>query len=136
MDPTASVVLAEAAATRLGAGIVREMAPIAGLQPTIDVSHSKWLHLRVRAPLQALLNGSKPNMVLRAAWNSPQDTAGPNLRRLQDGRWTLAFSDESHAAAAKQLLDEETLKLHSVCREILSTFLYETELTIKRVGNS
>lgn len=31
-DPTSSLVLAEAAPTRLGAGIVREMAPVAGVQ--------------------------------------------------------------------------------------------------------
>lgn len=87
-------------------------------QPFIDSNHRKWLHLRVRAPLPALINSAAASTSFRTAWN-PNEPAIPNLRRLQDGRWTLAFSDESRALAARQLLDNEAEKLRESCQQAL-----------------
>ena len=47
----------------------------------------------------------------------------PHLRRLQDGRWTLAFADEASAVAAKRLLDSEAAALQHAARHSLAPLL-------------
>jgi hypothetical protein len=56
-------VLAEAVG---GGGVVREMAPVAGANAFLDSHHRKWLHLRVRAPLPALVHSVQAAHALRA----------------------------------------------------------------------
>ena len=118
---SASMLLAEKAATGDGStmretrGIARAVAPIAGCSATVDKAHSKWLHVRVRSPLSCLV----------AVARSPPGAAAAaaSRRRLQDGHWTLAFSDEETCAAAKRMIDGSAELLRAACRVTLAPLL-------------
>ena len=96
-------------------GIVRAVAPIAGCRATVDEAHSKWLHVRVRSPLSC---------VVAMARSPPGAAAAATLRRrLQDGHWTLAFSDEETCAAAKRMIDGSAELLRAACLVTLAPLL-------------
>eukprot|EP00899_Mesostigma_viride_P007445 jgi/Mesvir1/16701/Mv15094-RA.2 len=103
--PTPCLVLAEASPVRLGAGIVRAIAPLAGAQPRVNQTHPKWLHLCVRAPLQIV---------------RPYPSEEASRKRLTDGTWTLAFADEARCASAQRIVDERIASLQAACKEALS----------------
>ena len=57
-------------------------------QPVIDVKHKKWLHLRIRTPQLPQQDAGS------LASRSPMGSRA-KAKRVADGRWTLAFSDEA-----------------------------------------
>eukprot|EP00854_Cymbomonas_tetramitiformis_P003452 gene3452-4336_t len=123
-DPTTSLILAETSPTKgVGWGVVREMAPVAGIQPMLDPTHKKWLHLRVRAPLPALLQNA---MGAASRGTSGTCKASSSMKRLQDGRWTLAFENERLATMAKAMVDAEITALQNRCVGTLAPLLQES----------
>eukprot|EP00850_Spirogloea_muscicola_P019717 SM000197S05460 [mRNA] locus=s197:215652:223016:+ [translate_table: standard] len=109
------LLLSEPAPTRLGYGVVRVIAPLAGCSPRIDEKHNRWLHLRIRSPQipspnTGTLGASAAVAQSRASW-------------LADGRWTLAFADEQRARQALTAVAEEIAIQSQAVREILSPLL-------------
>ncbi|KAL1819918.1 hypothetical protein ACET3Z_014787 [Daucus carota] len=96
------VVLAEELSSKVRRGVVRIIAPLAGCNPKIDDKHSRWLHLRIRPT----------TFPLRDAVNFTAQ-AKTKSRPLVDGRWTLAFRDESSCKFAQSMIVEE-LNLQSI----------------------
>ncbi|GAQ82513.1 hypothetical protein KFL_001140010 [Klebsormidium nitens] len=111
-----SLLLAEAAPTRLGHGVVRVTAPLANCKPQIDSKHPRWLHLRIRS--------------LR----SPSADAGTmspvksRSKRVPDGRWTVAFADEERAAYAARIVEEEMVIQRTAVRETLKPLLEHIDM--------
>ena len=104
-----SVLLVEPAPAAEPCGRVVAMAPLAGAEPAVDPTHGHWLHVRIRPPLNALVQ---------------RGTSGGGGRRSSkaryiDGRWTLAFSDERGAARARDLVEENRLALRGACAATL-----------------
>lgn len=82
------------------------------LQPRIDQDHPRWLHLRIRSP------------------NQPSPDAGrlgihgsARVKRLVDGRWTLAFPDEAACAAAMLAVTEELAIQRVAVEQVLRPLL-------------
>eukprot|EP00850_Spirogloea_muscicola_P020878 SM000229S07514 [mRNA] locus=s229:193197:200433:+ [translate_table: standard] len=109
------LLLSEPAPTRLGYGVVRVIAPLAGCSPRTDEKHNRWLHLRIRSPQipspnTGTLGASAAAAQSRASW-------------LADGRWTLAFADEQRARQALTAVAEEIAIQSQAVRGILSPIL-------------
>lgn len=84
------ILLSEESPLKPRSGIVRVTAPLAGSDPRIDEKHSKWLHLRIRPYSLPSLDPLKKS----------------RSKKLVDGRWTLAFSDEQSCKAAESMIIE------------------------------
>ena len=149
---TANVILVEAAKQRGGgntasaSGVVHAVAPAAGaevrapvrqlrvvvplltlrlhrpMQPFVDASHRKWLHLRVRPSVGTLLScAALPLPAGGPPW-APGWAPPPPLsaaRRLQDGHWTLAFASEDVCMQALECVREQTQLMREVCGGVL-----------------
>lgn len=126
---TATLLLTEPNPVALGTGVVRAVAPVAGATPYADRGHGKWLHVRVRSSLNALLTEvaaatpPPPGLPLVPSAGGPAG-AGPgslaSARRLQDGHWTLSFPDEEACQVALALVRAHALRLQDVCEEMLA----------------
>lgn len=120
---TATLLLTEPNPGALGTGVVRAVAPVAGATPYADRSHGKWLHVRVRSSLNALLGEVGSASAAPPPPGLPLASAGPGFlstaRRLQDGHWTLSFPDEDSCQVALALVKAHTLRLQDVCEEML-----------------
>ena len=118
----------EPSPSRLGSGVVRAVAPVAGANPHSDPGNPRWLHLTVRSSLTALLSVLSACPPGAGAFDSgfgPQrggagDASFGAARRLQDGRWTLAFPDEDACQVALRLVQAHAVRLRDVCAEVLA----------------
>ncbi|ERN16157.1 hypothetical protein AMTR_s00030p00222710 [Amborella trichopoda] len=88
------VLLAEEIFPDSNQGVVFAMAPLAGLNPKIDETHQRWLHLRIRtkAPTVGVNETS---------------TSGLQSKHPDDGRWTIGFSDIETCKSARTLILEK-----------------------------
>ncbi|XAR63754.1 hypothetical protein NMG60_11023808 [Bertholletia excelsa] len=89
------VILAEELPLKQQHGVVRVTAPLAGCNPRIDDKHLRWLHLRIRPSTFPFTDTAK------YAQGKHKGHA------LVDGRWTLAFRDESSCKSAMYMINEE-----------------------------
>ncbi|KAL8115203.1 hypothetical protein AgCh_021873 [Apium graveolens] len=112
------VVLAEELASKVHRGVVRIAAPLAGCNPKVDDKHSRWLHLRIRPttfPLRDTVNFTSQGKTKSIA--------------LVDGRWTLAFRDESSCQSALSMIIEElNLQSREVERRLRPLLDFESDL--------
>ncbi|KAL8100744.1 protein TRANSPARENT TESTA 9-like isoform X2 [Apium graveolens] len=112
------VVLAEELTSKVHRGVVRIAAPLAGCNPKVDDKHSRWLHLRIRPT----------NFPYRDAVNFTCQ-GKTKSRALVDGRWTLAFPDESSCKSALSMIVEELNLQSSEVERMLRPLLdFESEL--------
>eukprot|EP00898_Chlorokybus_atmophyticus_P006607 jgi/Chlat1/6948/Chrsp52S06614 len=118
--PVPLLVLAEPVPTRLNCGVVRAVAPLVGAQPTVDREHPKWLHLVVRSPL--------PPRDHSIEVGGGQMFGGAR-RRLSDGRWTVAFSDEEKSANAFKLVIDYMGLLQSSTKQAFAPMLQDSLAT-------
>ncbi|KAK1430005.1 hypothetical protein QVD17_12426 [Tagetes erecta] len=98
------IILAEELPQKPGYGTVRVVAPLAGCNPKIDERHARWLHLRIRPSTLPLTETAKnaANLKLKS-------------KSLVDGRWTLAFKDETSCKSALTMILEE---IDLQCKEV------------------
>ncbi|GBG71714.1 hypothetical protein CBR_g9125 [Chara braunii] len=106
-----SLILADGSQNRLGWGVVRVIAPLAGCRPRIDEKHPRWLHLRIRSPVHP------PAEAGMLAWNRTR------MRRPGDGRWTLAFNDEQRCQTAQRVVAEEIAFQSNAVRQVLQPLI-------------
>lgn len=107
--PASLLLLLEPAPRRLGWGTVRAVAPIMSAQPRLDARHPEWLHVYVRAPLSSLETLDKNQRV--------------GGRRLIDGQWTLAFSNEAASETAIEMIRLYHVRLQDFIREAIRPLL-------------
>ncbi|KAJ6296411.1 hypothetical protein OIU78_024293 [Salix suchowensis] len=102
------IILAEELPLKKNYGIIRIVAPLAGSNPTIDETHSRWLHLRIRPSTIPVLDPAKSIAHGKA-----------KTKALVDGRWTLAFrDDESCKSALSMIIEEIDLQSSEVKRRL------------------
>ncbi|KAJ6673150.1 PROTEIN TRANSPARENT TESTA 9 [Salix viminalis] len=102
------IILAEELPLKRHHGIIRIVAPLAGSNPTIDETHSRWLHLRIRPSTIPVLDPAKSIAHGKA-----------KTKALVDGRWTLAFrDDESCKSALSMIIEEIDLQSSEVKRRL------------------
>lgn len=106
------LLLAEDVPLKPRRGIIRVIAALAGSNPKVDEDHPKWLHLRIRSPHSPSTDVGKVG------------TSGrPRVRRLVDGRWTLAFPDEKTCKYAQTAVLEEMDIQRSALQQVLEPLL-------------
>ncbi|CAI5948957.1 unnamed protein product, partial [Closterium sp. NIES-64] len=103
---------AKAAVAEGATGVVRVVAPLAGCQPSLDPKHKRWLHLRIRSPQAPASDAGT------LASRSPMGSRA-RTKRLADGRWTLAFSDEAACRFAHLAVQEESYVQGNAVRSML-----------------
>ncbi|CAI7865459.1 unnamed protein product [Closterium sp. NIES-54] len=103
---------AKAAVAEGAIGVVRVVAPLAGCQPSLDPKHKRWLHLRIRSPQAPASDAGT------LASRSPMGSRA-RTKRLADGRWTLAFSDEAACRFAHLAVQEESYVQGNAVRSML-----------------
>ncbi|KAG6542093.1 hypothetical protein Mapa_016511 [Marchantia paleacea] len=113
-DAASWLLLAEDTPSRNGHGIVRVIAPLAGSKPRVDDDHPRWLHLRIRSPHWPSADAGKLG------------TGGSRVKRLVDGRWTLAFSDEESCKNARVLVTEMIDTQSKLVKQVLAPLLDPT----------
>jgi len=118
LGETAVLLLAEAAPTKLGAGIVWAIAAVGGADPSVDTAHPKWLHVRVRPSVNTLLSSLGAN-------------AATQKKKLGDGRWTLAFADADACKQASAFVLQKQRDLKSRSAQLL-----EPLLLLQRTANN
>ncbi|CAI5481011.1 unnamed protein product [Closterium sp. Yama58-4] len=111
---------AKAAVAEGATGIVRVVAPLAGCQPSLDPKHKRWLHLRIRSPQAPASDAGT------LASRSPMGSRA-RTKRLADGRWTLAFSDEAACKFAHLAVREESYVQGNAVRSMLLPLLGNVE---------
>lgn len=105
------LLLAEDAPLRPRRGVIRVIAALAGSNPKVDKDHPKWLHLRIRSPHYPSAEFGKVG------------TGRSRVRRLVDGRWTLAFPDEQTCNHAQEAVTEEIDIQRLAVAQVLEPFL-------------
>ncbi|KAL3683721.1 hypothetical protein R1sor_001743 [Riccia sorocarpa] len=110
-DAASWLILADESPSRNGSGIVRVIAPLAGSKPRVDDDHPRWLHLRIRSPHWPSADAGKLG------------TGGSRVKRLVDGRWTLAFPDEQSCKQAKGLVAEMIEIQSQLVKQVLDPLL-------------
>ncbi|BBN04516.1 hypothetical protein Mp_3g05320 [Marchantia polymorpha subsp. ruderalis] len=113
-DAASWLLLAEDTPSRNGHGIVRVIAPLAGSKPRVDDDHPRWLHLRIRSPHWPSADAGKLG------------TGGSRVKRLVDGRWTLAFSDEESCKNARVSVTEMIETQSKLVKQVLAPLLDPT----------
>ncbi|CAM8891940.1 unnamed protein product [Rhodiola kirilowii] len=109
------IILAEELPLQNQCGVVRVAAPLAGSNPRIDEKHPRWLHLRIRPSNLPFVAPPKSGAYGKA-----------KAKALVDGRWTLAFRDESSCMSAFSMIMEETnLQINEVERVLKPLFNLE-----------
>ncbi|CAM6127529.1 unnamed protein product [Calypogeia fissa] len=113
-DTASWLLLVEEVSSQQGHGVVRVIAPLAGSKPRVDDDHPRWLHLRIRSPHWPSADAGKLG------------TNGSRVKRLVDGRWTLAFADEVKCKAAKSLVAQMIEVQASLVKQVLSPLIDPT----------
>lgn len=85
-------------------------------QPHCDPKHKRWLHLRIRSPQHP------PPDSGTLASRSPLGSRAQG-KRLADGRWTLAFTDEQQCRRAQLAVMEEIYIQGNAVRTMLEPVL-------------
>ncbi|XP_011627149.1 uncharacterized protein LOC18444455 isoform X1 [Amborella trichopoda] len=112
------VLLAEEIFPDSNQGVVFAMAPLAGLNPKIDETHQRWLHLRIRtkAPTVGVNETS---------------TSGLQSKHPDDGRWTIGFSDIETCKSARTLILEKRAEQRSAVLSILAPLLGSSNIDVE-----
>ena len=104
-------------------GRVRAVAPIAGCVAEIDSKHAKWLHMQVRSPWSQLSALAKSSFGQIGPVIGGGRMTASQRRKLQDGHWTLAFSDAESAERARGLVESARLRLRIATEMSLAPLL-------------
>eukprot|EP00249_Psilotum_nudum_P022735 c28628_g1_i1 orf=260-2767(+) len=107
------LILAEDVPMRPSRGVIRVIAALAGSNPRVDEDHRKWLHLRIRSPHYPSSDAGKIGM----------GAGRSRIKKLVDGRWTLAFLDEQTCEHAKTAVLEDMAIQSSAVENVLEPLL-------------